>query len=266
MQITIDDPADPRLVDYVALHGRSTEHDEYFIVETPVVIRRLLGSRFPLRSMLLLAEQADRLGDVLPTVDAPVYVVDAAVMNSTAGFNVHRGALASAGRLPLADLDDVLSRATRLLILEGSNDHQNLGVISRSARALGIDALLLDPTCADPFYRRSVRVSMGELLHLPVVRCAAWPDSLRRVAAAGFDVWALTPAADAVDLHELQRAPLPRKVALLVGAEGPGLTEVAMAAATHRVRIAMHHGVDSLNVGHATAIALAAIAPRLARE
>lgn len=262
MQIAIDDPADPRLVDYVALHGRRTEHDDYFIVETPVVIRRLLGSRFPVRSMLLLPEQADRLADVLSSVTAPVYVVTAEVMNATAGFNVHRGALASAGRLPPADLDAVLATATRLLILEGSNDHQNLGVISRSAQALGIDALLLDPTCADPFYRRSVRVSMGELLHLPVVRCATWPEALGQVASAGFEVWALTPAADTIELHELQRVPLPPKIALLVGAEGPGLTDAAMAAATRRVRIAMHHGVDSLNVGHATAIALAAMAPR----
>jgi tRNA G18 (ribose-2'-O)-methylase SpoU len=261
VRITIDDPTDPRLADYLALHGRRTEHDEYFIVETPMVIRRLLGSRFPVRSLLLLNEQAERLADVLPTIDAPVYVVGAEVMNATAGFNVHRGALASAGRLPLAELGEVLSSATRLLILEGSNDHQNLGVIARSARALGIDALLLDPTCADPFYRRSVRVSMGELLYLPVVRCAAWPAAIDQVAAAGFDVWALTPAADAVDLRQLQRSPLPPKVALLVGAEGSGLTGPAMAAATLHVRIGMHRDVDSLNVGHATAIALAAIAP-----
>ena len=259
--IAIDDPSDPRLSDYVALHGRRTEHDSYFIVETPVVIRRLLGSRFPVRSLLLLSSQAELLADVLPSVAAPVYVVNQEVMNATAGFNVHRGALASADRLPLADLDDVLSTATRLLILEGGNDHQNLGVISRSARALGIDALLLDPTCADPFYRRSVRVSMGELLHLPVVRCTAWPRALVQVRAAGFEVWALTPAADATDLRDLQRTALPAKIALLAGAEGPGLSTPALTTATRRVRIAMRHGVDSLNVGHATAIALAAIAP-----
>jgi tRNA G18 (ribose-2'-O)-methylase SpoU len=226
-----------------------------------MVIRRLLGSRFPVRSLLLLSSQAELLADVLPIVAAPVYVVSPEVMNATAGFNVHRGALASADRLPLADLDDVLSTATRLLILEGSNDHQNLGVISRSARALGIDALLLDPTCADPFYRRSVRVSMGELLHLPVVRCSAWPDAIAVVRAAGFEVWALTPSADATDLRDLQRLVLPTKIALLAGAEGPGLSMPALSAATRRVRIAMHNTVDSLNVGHATAIALAAIAP-----
>jgi tRNA G18 (ribose-2'-O)-methylase SpoU len=211
--------------------------------------------------LLLLPEQADRLADVLPLVDAPVYIVDRDVMNATAGFNVHRGALASATRRPLATLDDIVATASRLVILEGCNDHENLGVIARSARGLGMDAMLLDPSCADPYYRRSLRVSMGELLYLPVARCPQWPTAIDTLIAAGFDVWALTPSNDAVDLDDLARTS-PAKVAILLGAEGPGLSAAAQQAASHRVRIPMHHGVDSLNIGHAAAIAMAAVAPR----
>lgn len=261
MPIRITDPSDPRLSEYVALMGKRIEHPDYCIVETSLVIRRLIGSAFPIRSLLLLPEQAERLADVLPLVEAPIYLVDRDVMNATAGFNVHRGALASATRRPLATLDDIVATATRLVVLEGCNDHGNLGVIARSARGLGMDGMLLDPSCADPFYRRSLRVSMGELLYLPVARCPQWPAALDTLIAAGFAVWALTPAADAVNLDDLARTS-PARIAILVGAEGPGLSDAAMQAATHRVRIPMHHGVDSLNIGHATAIAMAAIAPR----
>ena len=138
-------------------------------------------------------------------------------------------------------------------MLEGINDHENLGAIARTARGLGADALLLDPTCADPFYRRSVRVSVGELLHLPIVRCASWTNAFDEVAAAGFDIWALTPSPHATDIYTLTP---PRRWALVVGAEGPGLSATTLARCTN-VRIPMSNGVDSLNVGHAVAAALA---------
>jgi tRNA G18 (ribose-2'-O)-methylase SpoU len=262
--IRITDPADPRLAEYIGLMGKRIEHPEYCIVESALVIRRLIGSAFAIRSLLLLPEQAERLADVLPLVDAPVYLVDRDVMNATAGFNVHRGALASATRRPLATLDDVVATATRLVVLEGCNDHENLGVIARSARGLGMDGMLLDPSCADPFYRRSLRVSMGELLYLPVARCVDWPTTLTTLRDRGFEVWALTPANDAVDLPDVVRKLSARsgatRIAILLGAEGPGLSDAALAAATRRVRIPMHHGVDSLNIGHAAAIAMAAVA------
>jgi tRNA G18 (ribose-2'-O)-methylase SpoU len=138
-------------------------------------------------------------------------------------------------------------------MLEGINDHENLGAIARTARGLGANALVLDPTCADPFYRRSVRVSMGELLHLPIVRCARWAETFAEVAAAGFETWALTPSPNATDILTLTP---PDRWALVVGAEGPGLSSETLARCIN-VRIPMRHGVDSLNVGHAVAAALA---------
>jgi tRNA G18 (ribose-2'-O)-methylase SpoU len=140
-----------------------------------------------------------------------------------------------------------------LVLLESINDHENLGAIARTACALGADALVLDPTCADPFYRRSVRVSMGALLHIPVVRSDNWPASLDAIEAAGFTVWALTPSTDAVDIATM---PVPPRWAVAVGAEGPGLHAETLRRFVN-VRIPMRNGVDSLNVGHAVAVALA---------
>jgi tRNA G18 (ribose-2'-O)-methylase SpoU len=139
------------------------------------------------------------------------------------------------------------------VVCEGLNDHENLGALARTAWALGIDGVLLDPTCADPLARRSVRVSMGEILHLPFARVPEWPGGLAPLAAAGFTVIALTPAPDAVPIDTV--AP-PERVALLLGAEGPGLTAGAQAAASLRVRIPIRPTVDSLNVSHAAAVAI----------
>jgi tRNA G18 (ribose-2'-O)-methylase SpoU len=249
--IEIDDPLDARLADYRGLRERGRESDEYFIVEGLTAIERLLTSRYPVRSVLLTPAAHARLADRLGA--ATTYLLSAEAMSSVAGVNLHRGAVASAHRLPSPPLADVLPAAKRIVMLEGINDHENLGAIARTARGLGADALLLDPTCADPFYRRSVRVSMGELLHLPIVRCGMWADTFDAVAAAGFDAWALTPAADAVDIFT--KTPPPRW-ALVVGAEGPGLSAETLARCTN-VRIPMSNGVDSLNVGHAVAAALA---------
>ncbi len=174
-------------------------------------------------------------------------------MSSVAGVNLHRGAVASASRLPSTPLESVIHTARRIVMLEGINDHENLGAIARTARGLGVDALLLDPTCADPFYRRSVRVSMGELLHLPIVRCAVWATAVDEVAAAGFEIWALTPSPNAIDIFEMTT---PQRWAVVVGAEGQGLSAATLTRCTN-VRIPMRNGVDSLNVGHAVAIALA---------
>ncbi len=249
--IEIDDPLDPRLVDYRGLRERGKESDEYFIVEGLTAIERLLTSRYPVRSVLLTPATHTRLGERSPEVT--IYVISTEAMSAVAGVNLHRGAVASATRLPSPALADVLPGARRLLMLEGINDHENLGAIARTARGLGADALLLDPTCADPFYRRSVRVSMGELLHLPIVRCDDWPATFDRIAEAGFDVWALTPSTSAIDIFTMATPPL---WALVVGAEGPGLRAETLARCTS-VRIPMRNGVDSLNVGHAVAAALA---------
>ena len=249
--IEIDDPLDPRLADYRGLRERGKESDEFFIVEGLTTIERLLTSTYPVRSVLLTPSTHARLGPQLGEVT--VYVMPEDAMSSVAGVNLHRGAVASATRLPSPSLDSVIPNAQRIVMLEGINDHENLGAIARTARGLGADALVLDPTCADPFYRRSVRVSMGELLHLPVVRCTSLTTAFDDLVSSGFEIWALTPASNAVDINTLATPP---KWAVVVGAEGLGLSAATLAACTN-VRIPMRNGVDSLNVGHAVAVALA---------
>ena len=249
--IELDDIADTRLSDYRGIRERGKESDDYFIVEGLTAIERLLTSRYPVRSVLLTPATHARLVGRLGLVTT--YVISAESMSDVAGVNLHRGAIASASRLPGPALADVLPGARRIVMLEGINDHENLGAIARTARGLGADALLLDRTCADPFYRRSVRVSMGELLHLPIVRCDDWSTTFDHVAAAGFDIWALTPSPSATDILSLSP---PDRWALVVGAEGPGLSDNTLGRCTN-VRIPMRNGVNSLNVGHAVAAALA---------
>jgi tRNA G18 (ribose-2'-O)-methylase SpoU len=213
------------------------------------------------RSLLLLPAALDALGPDLAGRDVTVLVAERDVLGQVAGFDVHRGALAVASRPAPSDADSLLRTARTVAVLEAVNDHENLGAIGRSAGALGVDALLLDPTCADPLYRRSIRVSMGELLVLPWARMAPWPGALRTVQDGGLTVVALTPAADAEPLEDvLDEAPGP--IALLLGAEGPGLSAAALAMADRRARIPLTAGRDSLNVGHAAAIAFHAVARR----
>jgi tRNA G18 (ribose-2'-O)-methylase SpoU len=249
--IEIDDVLDSRLAEYRGLRERGRESDEYFIVEGLTAIDRLLTSEYPVRSVLLTPATLGRLRDRLASTTT--YVLSAESMSMVAGVNLHRGAVASATRLPSPRIADVLLAARRLVMLEGINDHENLGAIARTARGLGADALLLDPTCADPFYRRSVRVSMGELLHLPIVRCDPWSRTFDDLAAAGFETWALTPSLAGKDIFSMTP---PDRWALVVGAEGPGLSAETLQRCVN-VRIPMRNGVDSLNVGHAVAAALA---------
>ena len=259
--IAVDDPADPRLADYVELTDpaarRRRERDEIFITEGATAIERLLDSGHVIRSVLLTPRHYAALGPRLERLDAPVYLASQPVLAATVGFDLHRGAVAAAQRRPLPPVAEVLQSASTVAVLEGLNDPENLGAIARSARALGVDALVLDPTCIDPYYRRTVRVSMGEVLHLPVARVEAWPDDLELVRGASFELWALTPDAAADDLFELA---VPDRVAVLLGAEGPGLSAAALDAADRRVRIPIDRRVDSLNVGSAAAIAFAVLA------
>jgi tRNA G18 (ribose-2'-O)-methylase SpoU len=193
--------------------------------------------------------------DDLPDVgDAPVYAGTQDVLEKATGFHVHRGVLASFHRKPARQAEDVLAGARRVAILEDVNNHTNLGAIFRGAAALGMDGVLLSPSCADPLYRRSVRVSMGEVFAVPYARLEPWPDALGAVRAAGFTVLALTPAADARPIQTLDARQRGRP-ALLLGAEGPGLSRAALAASDLRVAIPMHRGVDSLNVAAAAAVA-----------
>ncbi len=273
--IVIDDPSDPRLGDYVALNDvalrRATEdRDGVFLAEGINVVRRLVSSPYRIRSLLLVPQKFERLRGELEQgwpPDAPVYVAERTVLAQVAGFDIHRGVIASAERGPGATIDDVTAAGTGLIVaLEGINDTENLGAIARTARAFGAGALLLDPRCADPLYRRAVRVSMGEMLHIPIVRVTArrWPDETFTVLrAAGYRVAALTPAPDAVDIHDW---PSSERMVLVLGAEGPGLSPGTQRAADVRLRIPIAPGVDSLNVGHAAAAALAVLVRPVGRR
>lgn len=253
---------DPLLADYRELKDaaarRRIEGDELFIAEGPTAIERLLASGHRVRSVLVSEAKWDRMRTVLEPLDAPVFVVSVDLLHDVVGFDLHRGAIAAADRNALPTLDEVLASANRIAVLEGLNDPENLGAIARSARALGVDALVLDPTCIDPYTRRTVRVSMGEILFLPACRVVEgdWPTAVfERLATAGFETWAMTPSGDD-DVWSLE---VPDRVAVALGAEGPGLSRRTMAAAARRVRLPIRDGVDSLNVGAAAAVAFAVI-------
>lgn len=262
---------DPRLADFVALNDpaqrRRVERDGgYFVVEGVLALERLLGlPQWTVRSIALLPRLAERLADAITTrfgappgsPGAPVVVVDEAELAAVVGFDLHRGALASVERRPLAAPGpETLAGARLMVVAEGVNDHENLGALYRNAAAFGADAVVLDPTCADPFYRRSVRVSLGHVLAVPTLLAPPFPEGIEDLRRLGVTTVALTPAGG-TELRDLTRQRLgPGPVAVLVGAEGPGLTPAALDAADHRVRITMADGVDSLNVATATAIAL----------
>jgi tRNA G18 (ribose-2'-O)-methylase SpoU len=263
--VFVEGVADPRLADYraltdVSLRRRSEPADGIFIAEGELVIRRALLAGYPMRSALLSERWLPSIADLVTDLDAPVYIGSEALLEEVTGFHVHRGALAAMARLPLPAVADLLPGCDRVVVLEEVNSHTNIGAIFRCAAALGMDAVFLSPTCADPLYRRSVRVSMGEVFAIPYARFDRWPDDLGLLTEAGFGLLALTPdpAADALDDIEIADAD---KLALLFGAEGPGLSPTARSTA-RAVRIPMSRGVDSLNVAAAAAVACYAMRRR----
>lgn len=265
--VPITDPADSRVDDYRELHDARArrrmevatgDHPGFFVAEGAHALERLVASRRRVRSVLVDAVRLETLADHLAGLEAPVLVADQPTLRAVAGFPVHRGVLAAADRWPLPEPDEVLAPARRIAVLEDINDHENLGVIFRSAGSLGLDAVLLSPRCCDPLYRRSVRVSMGHVLGVPWTRLDPWPDALEVVRRAGFSLAALTPAADALPLPGWSPDPDDR-VAVLLGAEGPGLSPAALAGADVRLTIPMRQAADSLNVGSAAAIAFYAL-------
>ncbi|MFL6112074.1 MAG: TrmH family RNA methyltransferase [Catenulispora sp.] len=262
--IEVTDPADARLSDYsgltdVELRRVREPAEGLFLAEGEKVIRRALSAGYPMRSILLSPKWVEPMRELIEAVSAPVYIGAEPLLEAVTGFHVHRGALASMQRMPVLEAEPLLVRAKRIVVLEDIVNHTNLGAIFRSAAALGMDAALLTPSCADPLYRRSVRVSMGTVFALPYARLDAWPGGLRTLAEHGFRTIALTPGPTAIDLPELRFGP-DEKVALLLGTEGDGLSDRALAAADLRVRIPMAAGVDSLNVAAAAAVACYAIA------
>jgi tRNA G18 (ribose-2'-O)-methylase SpoU len=255
---SIEDPSDPRVADFFRLNDpelrRRREGGEgFFVAEGALVIRQLLLSRYPVRAVLATDRGLAALTQELATVDAPVYRATEAVMRSVTGFDFHRGALASGQRRPHPDLEEVVAGADLVLMAEGVNDNENLGGLFRNAAAFGVDGVVIDATSADPLYRRTIRVSMGQVLRLPWTRIPDSVAAIARLRDLGYEVLALTPAAGADDVRDVARRP--RQV-LLVGAEGPGLTAAALGAADRPVRIGMQAGVDSLNVATAAAVAL----------
>ncbi|GGJ81501.1 rRNA methyltransferase [Pilimelia anulata] len=249
---------DERLADYreltdVALRTRWEQPHGLFIAEGELVLRRALRAGYRPRSFLLDAKRADQFPD-LYAAGAPVYTAPPDVLEAVTGFHVHRGVLASFHRRPLPAAARLLADCRRVVVLEDLVNHTNIGAVFRAAAALGVDGVLLTPRCADPLYRRSVRVSMGEVFAVPYATLDAWPAGLATVRDAGFTALAMTPAPDAVPIQELPAADRER-TALLIGAEGPGLSEAALRGSDRRVVIPMRRGVDSLNAAAAAAVA-----------
>ncbi|MFF7968809.1 TrmH family RNA methyltransferase [Streptomyces sp. NPDC007903] len=269
--ITVDDPADPRLHDYtnltdVALRRRREPAEGLFIAEGEKVIRRAGNAGYGMRSMMLTPKWVDTMADLIDELTCPVYVVSPELAESVTGYHVHRGALASMARNPLPTPAELLESAgpqgapRRVALFEDMVDHANLGAAFRNAAALGVDAVLLTPRCADPLYRRSVKVSMGTVFAVPYARLESWPHDADTLRAHGFELAALCLSDDSVDLDELA-ARRPEKLALMLGTEGDGLSPAALAAADVHVRIPMEAGVDSLNVAAASAVAFYATRP-----
>jgi tRNA G18 (ribose-2'-O)-methylase SpoU len=262
--VPITEPADERLLPYTAmtdaeLRASLDAAHGVFVVEGATALARLAGSPYAAVSALCSPAKAELVGELLRDVDVEVFVAAPAVLEAVTGFSVHRGVLALARRPGALGIDALLATCRTVAVLEGLNDQTNLGAIARSARALGVDGFVLDPSCADPLYRRTVRVSMGEMLHLPFARVdgragGAWTDALwPALAAHRFLTLAMTPSATTL-IDEVAIGPQDR-VAVVLGAEGPGLSAAVLDGPVTPVRIAMAPGADSLNVGHAAAIA-----------
>ncbi len=257
-QFLISSAADPRLADYrdlrdVQLRKHLEASHGLFLAEGEKVVRRAVEAGFTPRSFLMAPRWLDGLRDVLSTSQAPCYVLTEEQAEEVTGFHVHRGALASLERRPLPSLDSVLETARSILVLEDIVDHTNVGAIFRSSAALGFDAVLLSPRCADPLYRRSIKVGMGAVFTTPWTRLEDWYDALPDLSARGFTTIALTLAADSTPI-EAAVAGLER-VALVLGSEGHGLSERWERSADRRATITMADGIDSLNVAAATAVA-----------
>ena len=258
MFLTVDDPDDPRVADFRNLNDGAFRcrveaagpfGGGFFVAEGWLALEAALVAGHELRSILVAEPRVERLRELLGERETTVLVATPTLIEEVVGFDLHRGVVASVTRRRAAEAAAVAARASRLVVVEGINDGENLGSIFRNVAALGAGAVLLDPTTPDPLSRRVVRVSLGHVLRVPWARVATpWRLADHRVLA-------LTPSRDALPLDEVHVDPEER-IALLVGAEGPGLSDEALAAADVRVSIPMAPGVDSLNVATALAIAL----------
>lgn len=254
--LTADGLADYSRLTDVALRRVSEPEGGLYIAESTKVITRALAAGHRPRSVLL---QEQWLEDVAPLLadfpDVPVFVGEPALLEQLTGYHLHRGALAAMHRPPLPDPRELVRDARRVVVLEDIVDHTNVGAIVRNCAALGADALLVTPRCADPLYRRSVRVSMGTIFQVPWTRIDPWPESIMLLKSYGFETVGLALTSDSLSLDQFA-ADVPERLALILGSEGDGLSASTIAAADVIVRIPMGGGVDSLNVAAASAVAL----------
>lgn len=269
MPIRVTDAGDDRLADYfrltdVALRRKLDTERGLYLAESDKVIRRALAAGHRPRSFLMGERWVTELADLVAAAEAadvPVYVAGDEVITAMTGFHLHRGAIASMHRPAPTPLAQVLAGARRVVVLEDIVDHTNVGAVFRSAAALGVDAVLVTPRCADPLYRRSIRVSMGTVFQVPWARIDPWPGSIDDLRAAGFTVAAFALDEDSVSLDDLAARP-PERLALVMGTEGDGLRRRTVATCDLVVRIPMSGGVDSLNVAAAGAVAMWALRVR----
>ncbi|MEV1129602.1 RNA methyltransferase [Agromyces sp. NPDC049794] len=260
----VRDAASDEVADYARLTDVSlrSAHEPaagLYIAESAKVIRRAIRAGHRPRSVLMEEKWLAGLESELAPFEIPVHLADPDQLEAITGYRVHRGALAAFERPLLPDPAELLAGARRVVVLEDIVDHTNVGAIFRSVAALGADAVFVSPRCADPLYRRSVRVSMGTVFQVPWTRLPEWPEAARMLHGHDFSIAALALAADAVSLRDLATDP-PERLALVFGAEGDGLSGLALAAADRVVTIPMAHGVDSLNVAAAAAVVLYALA------
>ena len=258
--VDVADPSDPRLDDFRDLNSIDRRPDlpsgkGLVIAEGVLVVQRMLASRFTARAFLGTDRRRRELAEDLRRTDAPFYRATPEVMAEVIGFHLNRGVLGAAPRPRELTVDEVLADAQTVAVLEGVNDHENLGSIFRNAAGLAVDAVVFGAGCADPLYRRAVRVSMGHALLVPHARASAWPGDLDSLRDRGFRIIAMTPNPASRSLAEVMGELAGDRVAVLVGAEGPGLSEHVMRASDERVRIPMSRGTDSLNVATAAALA-----------
>ncbi|MCX5690033.1 MAG: RNA methyltransferase [Planctomycetota bacterium] len=262
--IPIDNPDDPRLADFrhltdadlraAQLNGQAP----FFIAESEGVVRHLIDSPFPIRSILAThhhatVKMADVLGGLDPSI--PIYTATESIIESITGFTFHRGVIACATRCPEPPLASILAQARTLVICEDLSNIENLGAVFRNLACLIASpaAVLLAGSCCNPLNRRTLRVSMGHALRIPFATVEQWPASMEAIHAAGFTTYAMTPRPEASNLREVRRG---ERTAIILGAEGPGLKDQTINASSHRIRIPMSPGSDSLNVATALAVAL----------
>ena len=264
MIVEITELSDPRLADYAHLtdvalkKAQGSEHGLY-LAESLLVFERALRAGHEPRSVLALGASVDDVLALVGDRDIPIFTGPGELLEELTGYVLHRGIIASMHRPALPSVSTLIASAKRIVVLENVADPTNVGAIFRSVAAIGADAVLVTPRCSDPFYRRAIRVSMGTVLQVPWTRTPDWPSLRTQLVDAGFHVAALALTDDAVDLRSFA-ATAPERVALVLGTEGEGLTSEAIAAADTVVQVPMRHGIDSLNVAAAAAVAMYSLA------